>query len=326
MLPWWRRAMLDYRGRHTGWSDWLRRNAKVLARVREAVAANGPMGNADFDGRRPAGGGGWWSWRPVQHALHHLWMSGALTIHSRQHFHKRYDLLERAIPSAGACRAVPAEEFRRWHVERSLHALGAATEQDVAGYLTFPRSGPGMRRAALRAMLERGEVTEIDIDGRPGRWLALTRDLPALARAARAPGARGTTLLSPFDSLLWYRGRVARLFGFDYRIEVYTPGPQRVHGYYTLPILHHGHLIGRVDAKTHRAERRLEVRHVHFEPWFAAAAAPPGGGDAPERDEALEGVADALRSLGVFVGAGAIALRRVTPHRLRAPLARSLRA
>jgi len=326
MLPWWRRAMLDYRGRHTGWSDWLRRNAKVLARVRQAVAANGPMGNADFDGRRPAGGGGWWSWRPVQHALHHLWMSGALTIHSRQHFHKRYDLLERAIPGAAACQAVPADEFRRWHVARSLHALGAATEQDVAGYLTFPRSGPGMRRAALRAMLERGEVTEVDVEGRPGRWLALTRDLPALARAARAPGPRGTTLLSPFDSLLWYRGRVARLFGFDYRIEVYTPGPRRVHGYYTLPILHHGHLIGRVDAKTHRTERRLEVRHVHFEPWFAAAAPPPGGGDAPERDQALEGVADALRSLGVFVNAGAIVLRRVTPHRLRAPLARSLRA
>ena len=326
MLPWWRRAMLDYRGRHTGWSDWLRRNAKVLARVREAVAANGPMGHADFDGRRPAGGGGWWSWRPVQHALHHLWMSGALTIHSRQHFHKRYDLLERAIPGAAGCAPVSAEEFRRWHVERSLHALGAATEQDLAGYLTFPRSGPGIRRVALRAMLERGEVTEVDVEGRPGRWLALTRDLPALARAARAPRARGTTLLSPFDSLLWYRGRVVRLFGFDYRIEVYTPGPQRVHGYYTLPILHHGHLIGRVDAKTHRAERRLEVRHVHFEPWFAAATPPPGGGDAPERDEALEGVADALRSLGVFVNAGAIALRRVTPHRLRAPLARSLRA
>src|SRR5512134_3619981 len=58
-LPWWRRAMLDYRGRHTGWSDWLRRNARVLARVKDSVAANGPMGNADFEGRRPTGGGGW---------------------------------------------------------------------------------------------------------------------------------------------------------------------------------------------------------------------------------------------------------------------------
>src|SRR4029450_4940072 len=139
---------------------------------------------------------------------------------------------------------VPSEVFHRWHVERSLHAMGAATEADLTRYLTFPRFLPGARRAALRAMLERGEVTEIEVEGAPGRWLALTRDLPALARADRATAPSvGTTLLSPFDSLLWHRSRAARLFGFDYRIEVYTPGPKRVHGYYTLPILHAGHLI-----------------------------------------------------------------------------------
>src|SRR3989475_11168270 len=94
--------------------------------------------------------------------------------------------------------------------------------------------------------------------------------------AGRAPApSHGTTVLSPFDSLLWHRGRAARVFGFDYRIEVYTPGPKRVHGYYVLPILHHGHLIGRLDAKAHRVERRLEVRHVHFEPWFASAQVSP---------------------------------------------------
>src|SRR5439155_486564 len=187
--------------RHTGWSDWLRRNAQVLGRVKAAVERNGPMGNADFDGRRPPGGGGWWSWRPVQHALHYLWMTGALTVHSRWHFQKRFDLLE---------------------------------------------------------------------------------------RAGRAPApSHGTTLLSPFDSLLWHRGRAARVFGFDYRIEVYTPGPKRVHGYYVLPILHHGHLIGRLDAKAHRGERRLEVRHVHFEPWFASAQVSPAGWGRVDQDEAL---------------------------------------
>ena len=105
-LPWWRRAMLDYRTRHTGWSDWLRRNPKVLAEVKAAISANGPMGGADFEGRRPRGGGGWWRWRPVQHGLHYLWMTGALTVHSRRHFHKRYDLLERALrrpPAASRC-------------------------------------------------------------------------------------------------------------------------------------------------------------------------------------------------------------------------------
>ena len=99
-----------------------------------------------------------------------------------------------------------------------------------------------------------------------------------------------------------------------------------MHGYYTLPILHQGHLIGRVDAKAHRLERRLEVRHAHFEPWFAKTGTPPGGENPIDQAEAIAGLAEALHSLGAFVGGDEIALRRVTPHRLRAPLARALRA
>ncbi len=326
MLPWWRRAMLDYRVRHTGWSDWLRRNARTLRQVRDAIARNGPMANADFEGRRAGGGAGWWNWKPVQHALHYLWMSGALAIHSRRHFHKRFDLLERAMPAAAAADAVTSDEFRRWHVERALHAMGAATLTDVAGYLTFPRFGPGGRRPALAAMRASGQVTEIEVEGSRVPWLALARDLPALGRAARRPApSQGTTLLSPFDSLLWYRDRVARLFGFDYRIQVYTPGPKRLHGYYTLPILHDGHLIGRVDAKAHRAEGRLEARGVHFEPWFAAGRTPPTERAAVDREAALAGLADALGSLATFVGASEVTIDRVTPGRLRPPLARALR-
>jgi len=119
---------------------------------------------------------------------------------------------------------------------------------------------------------------------------------------------------------------VARLFGFEYRIEVYTPGPKRVHGYYTLPILHDGHLIGRLDAKTHRGEKHLEVRHAHFEPWLSKGQASPLDGEVLEPDTALDGVAQALVSLGIFVGARRITVDRVTPGRLRASLARRLRA
>jgi len=99
-----------------------------------------------------------------------------------------------------------------------------------------------------------------------------------------------------------------------------------VHGYYTLPILHQGHLIGRVDAKTHRAERRLEVRHVHFEPWFAAGRASPAGRGSVDQDAALAGVAEAIASLGIFVAGDAVSLGRVTPRRLRGPLRRALSA
>jgi uncharacterized protein YcaQ len=326
MLPWWKRAMLDYRLRHTGWSGWLRRNAKVLALVTETIRANGPMGHGEMEARRPRRGGrGWWNWRPVQHAIHYLWMTGVLTVHSRRHFQKRFDLMERAGAEAAGAKAVSAEEFLRWHVERSLHAMGAATELDLSRYLTYPRLPPRARRAALRAMVAEGLVTEIAVEGRPGRWLVLTRDLPALRRAGRRRVlSSGTTLLAPFDSLLWHRDRVSRLWGFDYRIEVYTPGPRRVHGYYTLPILHDGHLIGRLDAKAHRAARRLEVRHVHFERWLARDEPPPAGAGRVDRDRAMAGVADAVASLAVFVGGDRITLGRVTPGRLRAPLRRAL--
>lgn len=328
MLPWWKRAMLDYRVHHTGWTGWLRKNTRLLGSVTEMLRANGPMGHAELEGHRPRRGrSGWWDWRPVQHALHYLWMTGAVTIHSRRHFQKRFDLLERAVPAAAAVPAVSAEAFQRWHIERSLHAMGAVTEIDLTHYLTYPRGGTSARRAALREMVQEGLVTEIAVEGSTARWLALTRDLPALRRAAGpAAASRGTTLLAPFDSLLWYRDRVSRLFGFDYRIEVYTPGHKRVHGYYTLPILHHGHLIGRLDAKTHRNDKRLEARHVHFEPWVARGREPAHGGAALDRDEMLAGVADALASLATFLDAGEVTLGRVTPGRLRAPLARALRA
>jgi uncharacterized protein YcaQ len=94
-----------------------------------------------------------------------------------------------------------------------------------------------------------------------------------------------------------------------------------VHGYYTLPILHDGHLIGRVDAKAHRAERRLEVRHVHFEPWVAEGRAAPGFSEPLAEADVLAGVGEALGSLATFVGVGTVALGRVTPSRLAAPLA-----
>ena len=320
--------MLDYHVRHTGWSSWLRRHRRTLDLVTEAIRTGGPAGSADFEHRRPAGRGGWWSWKPAQHALHYLWMTGALAVHSRPHFQKRYDLIERILPAWPGVEAASTEAFRAWHVERSLHAMGAATDTDLPRYLSFPRMGPGVRRAALRRLVEAGEVVPIEVKGSRARWLVLARDLPALARAARRrEGSRGTTLLSPFDSLLWHRERVERLFGFSYRIEVYTPGPQRVHGYYTLPILHDGQLIGRVDAKAHRADRHLAVRHVHFERWFATGGEPPAASwGAIEQDEALAGMADALWSLARFTGADRVSLGRVVPGRLRPPLARMLRA
>ncbi len=326
-FPAWRRAMLDYRVRHTGWRDFLRRNRKIMRGVEDAIRERGPLANADFQQARP-GGAGWWSWKPATHALHHLWMTGRTLVHSRVHFQKRYDLAERVMPAALAEPPLSSDAFARWHLERSLHAMGAATETDLRMYLAFPRTEAAERRARLERLLRASEAVEVGIAGDRARWYALARDLPALERAARARApSRGTTLLSPFDSFLWHRARTQRLFGFDYTLEVYTPGHKRVHGYYALPILHDGHLIGRLDAKNHRAEQRLEVKSVHFERWFERGEAPSAAvWGSVDRDAALAGLGDALRSLAAFLGAERVSLGRVAPARLKPALARTLRA
>jgi hypothetical protein len=321
--------MLDYEPRHTGYASWLRTHAPTVRAVEDAIRARGPLGNADFAHDGPKGGrGGWWDWRPAAHALDLLWKSGVLAVHSRRHFQRRLDLAERVLAEAATVVPLDGQAFRRWHLCQSLHALGAATEADLTGYLTFPRLGAAERRRALRALVDDGEVVPVGVEG-GGRWLALAADLPALTRAAasRRPAGAGTTLLSPFDSLLWHRDRVVRLFGFDYRIEVYTPGPRRVHGYYTLPLLHAGRLVGRVDLKHDRAAGRLELRHASFEPWLGAGEPPPPDGQAPlDVDAVLAGLAAALDSLATFVGARAIRVARATPAVLTRPLARAVAA
>ncbi len=324
-FPAWRRVMLDYRHRHKGWTAFLRKNPTLLRAVEAAIRDRGPLGNADFQHARAGGSRGWWDWKPATHALDILWMSGRTTIQSRVHFQKRFDLLERVLPTALAAPPLAAPVFRRWHLERSLHAMGAATEADLRMYLTFPRAATTERRTALREMLASGEVVEVAVKGDPTRWYALARDLDPLAAAGRHPPSRGSTLLSPFDSLLWHRERVRRLFGFDYRIEVYVPGPQRKFGYYVLPLLVDGQLVGRVDTKLHRQEQRLELRHVHLEPWLVTgkASAPPSR-PTVTLSRALRGLAEAASSLATFTGATRVDVRKVTPASVRPALRNAL--
>jgi len=196
-FPSWRRAMLDYHTRSRGWARWLRKNRATLASVERAIASGGPLGSADFAHRRRPGESGWWNWKPAAHALDYLWMSGRTLVHSRKNFQKRFDLAERLMPEALAAAPLTAEGFQRWHLRRSFHAMGAATEADLRMYLTFPRVGAGERRRWLRHLLDAGEVVPIHVEGPAGResratWYALADDLSALAAAGRRrEAARG---------------------------------------------------------------------------------------------------------------------------------------
>ena len=136
-----------------------------------------------------------------------------------------------------------------------------------------------------------------------------------------------STFLCPFDSFLWHRERNLRLWDYFYRIEIYVPGHQRTHGYYSLPILHEGQLIGRVDPKTHRDRGELELRHVHLEPWFGKGQSPPQAHwGALDRDAALAGIADSAHSLARHVGCSRVTLMKVTPASFKAPLQRLLQS
>lgn len=330
-FPSWRWVMNGYadRPRYRSWALWAKKNQKIVRAVEQAIHERGPLANADFERPHKRKSAGWWDLKPAAHALDYLWMSGRALVHSRKHFQKRFDLAERVLPSAMGVAPLAEEAFARWHVRLSLHAMGAATEADLRGYLTFPSFTIAERRRVLAEMQAAGDVVEVEVDGPPrkagARWLALKEDLPALARAGRRRTPRGTTILSPFDSLLWYRDRVKRLFGFDYKIQVYVPVAQRRHGYYLMPIVHAGQLIGRLDAKAWREERRLEVKTIAFEPWFAAGAAPPAASwGRVDRDAALAGLGEALGSLARFVGADRVTVGRTSPAKLAAPLRREV--
>jgi uncharacterized protein YcaQ len=327
-FPAWRRAMLDYTRKSKAWGTFLRKNGPVIRQVEAQIRERGPLGTADFEQPQKKRAAGWWNWKPAAHALDYLWMSGVVTLHSRRHFHKRFDLMERVLPAALKHEPMSRDAFQHWHLERSLHAMGAATETDLRMYLTFPREPAGDRRARLRDRVAKGDVVAIEVEGTRGPWYALRDDMPELERAARRRSpVHGTTFLSPFDSFLWHRERIVALFGFDYRIEVYVPAPKRLYGYYVLPLLHDGQLIGRADFKAHRADRRLEVRALHFEPWLAAGKAPPlPHWGAVDRDRALAGTAEALRSLAAFAGATEVRLGPVTPRRMRPDVFRALAA
>lgn len=329
-LPLHRAIMADAPRRFDArYPGWRKKNRAIIDAVTTAITERGPLGNADFERPKSMGkSAGWWSWKPATHALDYLWKSGVIGIHSREHFHKRFALNERVLPTLATTPAMPYEQAMRERLLRSLGAMGAASRVDLTRYWTWPGWSAPAQTAMLRKLIDEGAVREVRLEGQRTPWYARAEDVPLLERAHRKrQPSSGTTLLAPFDSFLWHRERTLQLWGYFYRIEIYVPGPKREHGYYSLPLLHDGHLIGRVDLKTHRETGVLEARHVHLEPWFAAGQPPPGAcWGKLDRDEAFAGLADALRSLARHVGVRVVKLARVTPAEFKPGLQQALRA
>lgn len=260
---------------------------RVLRRLRE----EGPLESGDFERKPdefgadgPPGGA-----MPISkedgRSLKLLWHAGRVAVHERRHFRCAYDLSERVYPDSDV--ATPAEYEDSWLLS-GLSGNGIASESHLANYITAPSLKAATRKRVIARNLKKGRIVEVRVEGLRGPFYALPEHLDVLGDV---PEARGTTLICPFDSLLWQRKRAEQLLSFRYRIEIYTPAAKREYGYYVLPILHEGRLVGRVDPKNHREKRVLEIKSIHLEPEF-------------KRDRTFErGLAEALDDLRDFVRA-----------------------
>lgn len=230
----------------------------LVAQTLELVAEQGPIRARDTGAvRPPPRAGHMWNWHEGKVALEHLFFTGRVTAARRVNFERLYDTIERVLPARILEAPTPSPaEAQRELVRIAARALGVATEPDLGDYYRLPRADSKGRVAELVAG---GELLPVAVEG----W-----DAPAyLWPPARQPRKlRARALLSPFDSLIWFRPRTERLFGFRYRIEIYTPVPKRVHGYYVLPFLLGDTLVARVDLKSDRDRGVLLVQGAFAEP------------------------------------------------------------
>jgi uncharacterized protein YcaQ len=225
--------------------------------VYRQVADRGPLRTRDLVAPGERDGDAMWGWSDGKVALEALFLRGRVTASDRPNFIRMYDLPERVVPAEALETHTPGhDEALGELLMLAASSLAVATADDLADYyrIRMPAARPVLRR-----LVAAGDLVEVEVEG----W-----DRPAyLHPEATLPRrARGTSLLSPFDNLIWYRPRVERLWDFHYRIEIYVPEPRRVHGYYVLPFLLDGDLVARVDLKTDRRDNALQVKSAFAEP------------------------------------------------------------
>ncbi len=254
LLRWEKHEALEKGNRHL--REVLHDHDDYVEAVYQQVAERGPLAAAELDDPRPRSGE-WWNGRSIGTVtLDWLFFTGRVGIRRYGNFEKRFDIIERIVPSEILSRPTPpVPDAHRELVALAAGSLGVGTASDLADYWRIPIRSV---RPRIDELVEDGRLTEVAVQG----W-----DEPAyLDPAARRPRSfKRAALLSPFDPVVWHRGRAERLFGFDYRIEIYVPAPQRRYGYYVLPFLLDNDLVGRVDLKTDRSAGVLRVRGAFAE-------------------------------------------------------------
>jgi uncharacterized protein YcaQ len=312
MYPIYRSHILE--GNARGWKyaqDWMGANRALVDAILERVRVHGEVRSSDFE-RTDGEKGTWWNWKIEKQALEMLFMAGDLMIARRHNFQRIYDLRERVRPDWDDALAPAPEEARRTLVLKAVQALGITSARWVADYF---RTGLTGTTPLVERLAADGQLLTVEVEGWPEPAYIHPDHVELVARAASGQLAPTyTTLLSPFDPLVWDRARALAMFGFDYRIECYTPAPKRRYGYFTLPILRRGELVGRLDPKAHREEGIFEVKALHLEPGIAA-------------DQALaDDIAAALQSCARWHQTPSVVVGWCDPKPFGALLRRALKA
>ncbi|HEX5850901.1 MAG TPA: crosslink repair DNA glycosylase YcaQ family protein [Rubrobacter sp.] len=292
-----RRLMLDETDKTR---VWMEAHPDALKHVMAHIRKEGPVRSAEF-ARTDGKAGGWWEWKPEKRALEHLFAAGELMISRRENFQRVYDLRERvladALPTWEDAFAPTEHEVRRALALKAVRALGVAVARWVPDYFRTPKRGAA---SLLEGLADDGSLLRAEIEDEPAYVHPENARVAESILSGRTKSS-ATTLLSPFDPVVWDRDRASELFGFDYKIEVYTPAARRRYGYYSLPILHDGALVGRLDAKAHRKEGLFEVKAAHLEPDVVAS------------EHLVSSVAGALRDCAAWHGAPEVLVREARP-------------
>jgi uncharacterized protein YcaQ len=241
---------------HWGLTSFYEENKAFVKRTLKHVEKNGPTTSRELSTRTEKKGT-WWDWDEAKVALEYLFLTGELMSRGRgSDFARIYDTPERVLPQRIIDAPTPSEhEARKQLLVRSAVAQGVATASDLADYY---RQKLVTVKPLIAELVEEGELREVAVDG----WT----EKAFVYRNAKLPKQlHATALLSPFDSLVWCRPRNERLFDFHYRIEIYTPKEKRKFGYYVLPFMMNGEMVGRVDLKADRAKGILQAHSVHTE-------------------------------------------------------------
>lgn len=260
--PLFRWRMDAHRAKHASDdSAWANDNTAMLDWVRALLRTEGPLKASEIEHDANVRRGPWWGWSDVKRALEVLFLYGEVVTAGRDRFERRYALAEQVLDPSVLDREVSRPDAIRELVLRAAAAQGVATVADLADYYRIkPQTAV---RQAVQELVDAGQLEPVTVAGWDRRGGAQEAWVHRDARRPRR--VDGAALLSPFDPVVWFRERALRMFGLHYRIEIYTPAPKRVFGYYVLPVIIDGAIVARVDLKSDRQARVLRVQSAWFE-------------------------------------------------------------